>query len=430
MNYLGRASRKIVFLSAIVLTAVVIIGLVPWRLVAAEPKPAGQPTMSANAWAVPQTLIGTWAGQSHICVPPKNGSPGRVYKDAVAIRIVIASDGGVEGQVGSARLVGCKVKANRGGFGKALNLWTDYIIGDGRLEGPVYTDDPPNAKRSFTIPFNSDGGTLKGGCMLLKDGEYPFPLLPEMQLTKQPSSSVAADLAPAIAEITRAGGEALPVKDAEGRPALFVLFQPDSSSDEKLALISDLSRVKSLELQGAAITDAGFKRLPPLDRLEGLGIGRTSVTDAGLARVAALGQLRVLGLGDSKVTDAGLEHVKGLNRLETLYLSNTAVTDKGLRCLAGLSNLQTLVLRDTQVSDVGLQSLRGLRQLRQLSLRNTKVTDAGMENLTGLSHLAHLILEGTRITAEGAKKLQQALPNCKIEASVGASQLKVPEETE
>ena len=53
--------------------------------------------------------------------------------------------------------------------------------------------------------------------------------------------------------------------------------------------------------------------------------------------------------------------------------------------------------------------------LKGLDLSRTQVTDAGLEHLKGLTKLQSLDLRGTQATDEGAKKLQQALPNCKIE---------------
>ena len=122
-----------------------------------------------------------------------------------------------------------------------LHLWTDYIISDGRLEGPVYKADREGAKRSFSIPFNLDGGTLKGGFMLLQPLEYPFPLFPRLQLTRRPIAEVpkpkqeksgvqpqpaenprariepAADQARAIAEIEKLGGKVVVDKNGPGQ---------------------------------------------------------------------------------------------------------------------------------------------------------------------------------------------------------------------
>jgi hypothetical protein len=50
-----------------------------------------------------------------------------------------------------------------------------------------------------------------------------------------------------------------------------------------------------------------------------------------------------------------------------------------------------------------------------LSLYRTQITDAGLAHLAGLAYLRRLVVGRTHVTDEGVKKLQQALPNCRIE---------------
>ena len=71
-------------------------------------------------------------------------------------------------------------------------------------------------------------------------------------------------------------------------------------------------------------------------------------------------------------------------------------------------------LFDTNVTDAGLVHLKGLTELQKLWLSATKVTDAGLVHLTGLTNLQTLYLSSTDVTDAGVKKLQAALPKCKI----------------
>jgi len=112
--------------------------------------------------------------------------------------------------------------------------------------------------------------------------------------------------------------------------------------------------------------------------------------DSNVTVIKRLTNLKALSLFQTKVTDAGLLHLKELTSLQALNLRYTQITDAGLKHLKGLTNLGGLFLDHTQITDTGLVHLKGLTQLRSLTLRNTQVTD------------------------EGVKKLQQALPNCKI----------------
>ena len=90
-----------------------------------------------------------------------------------------------------------------------------------------------------------------------------------------------------------------------------------------------------------------------------------------------------------------IEKVGGFVRFENkavvaVHLPGSKVTDASLAHLKGLTGLKYLYLGDTQITDAGLEHLKGLRSLQILNLSITKVTD------------------------EGVKKLQQALPQCKI----------------
>ncbi len=93
---------------------------------------------------------------------------------------------------------------------------------------------------------------------------------------------------------------------------------------------------------------------------------------------------------------------------------NVKITDAELANLTGLTNLERLRLATTQITDAGLVNLKGLTKLEVLWLDRTQVTDAGLVHLKGLTGLKELDLRDTQVTDEGVKKLQKALPNCKI----------------
>ena len=66
------------------------------------------------------------------------------------------------------------------------------------------------------------------------------------------------------------------------------------------------------------------------------------------------------------------------------------------------------------MDDDGLVYLKGLANLEKLGLQHSNVTEAGMVHLEGLTNLRELELGDRQVTDEGVKKLQQALPDCKI----------------
>ena len=143
--------------------------------------------------------------------------------------------------------------------------------------------------------------------------------------------------------------------------------------------------------------------------------GHSKFGDAGLEYVKELPNLQLLDINGGRVTDAGLKHLEGLTSLQTLSLAHAQITDAGLVQLKGLNNLESLNLSGTQVTDAGLEHLRGLVTLETLWLSRTKVSDAGLVNLRRLTKLKHLGLSNTQVTDEGVAKLQEALPDCKID---------------
>ena len=72
-----------------------------------------------------------------------------------------------------------------------------------------------------------------------------------------------------------------------------------------------------------------------------------------------------------------------------------------------------------QFSDVGVerlvQQLKGIPEIGVLDLSSTQITDKGLIVLEKMRQLKKLDLNDTQVTNEGVKKLQQALPACKIE---------------
>ena len=189
-----------------------------------------------------------------------------------------------------------------------------------------------------------------------------------------------------------------------------VILNNSGISDAGLEHLKGLPQVQELALCNTKVSDAGLEHLKGLTRLQGLYLKSTKVS--GLEHLKGLTRLQGLYLKSTKVS--GLEHLKGLTRLQGLYLESTKVSDAGLEHLKELTRLQTLDLVDTKVSDAGLQHLKGLPRLQVLDLRNTKVSDAGLEYLKGLPRLQWLGLSTTGVTDAGVKKLQQALPNCRI----------------
>ena len=159
------------------------------------------------------------------------------------------------------------------------------------------------------------------------------------------------------------------------------------------------------------LTDDDLVHLAGFSELQKLDCNGTAVSDAGLVHLKGLTSLQDLDLMQTKVTDTGLANLKELTKLR---LSFTTVTDKGIASVQGLANLQELSLFGTKISNDGLLHLKKMSKLEVLILRFTKIGDAGLVHLAGLKTLKTLNLQSTKVADTGVRKLQTALPKCKI----------------
>jgi Leucine-rich repeat (LRR) protein len=139
--------------------------------------------------------------------------------------------------------------------------------------------------------------------------------------------------------------------------------------------ISGLTAMEELHLSFApysqdSFVDADLKCLTELKRLRWLQIGPRNYTDKGLAYLAGLTNMERLGIGGSGLTDDGLEYLKSMKKLNFLsilsgfdrdkrdYGSGGDITDKGLHHLEELKQLGFLeIYSDNEFSDGALRRL-------------------------------------------------------------------------
>jgi serine/threonine protein kinase/Leucine-rich repeat (LRR) protein len=188
-------------------------------------------------------------------------------------------------------------------------------------------------------------------------------------------------------------------------------------TDAELANLRGLSSLGRLELQRTRITDAGLAMIRTLPTVTFLDLGQTSITDAGMAELKDAKQLSTLGISVTQVGDAGLAHLAGLGDLHSLNLDHTQVTDAGMASVAKMTRLGFLNLDSDRVTDAGFATLSSLKQLSTLIAGKTAITDAGLEHLKKVTSLTSLNLKETTTSDEAIRKLQAALPRCKIDWS-------------
>jgi len=106
--------------------------------------------------------------------------------------------------------------------------------------------------------------------------------------------------------------------------ANFVTASQNGDSIVKL-LIPLKKQLVWLKLGSSSITDSALVVISNLTNLRSLQIDHTAITDSGLSKLKTLHELRHLNLVGTKVTLKGIVELKDLKKLESLYLYQTKV---------------------------------------------------------------------------------------------------------
>jgi len=164
--------------------------------------------------------------------------------------------------------------------------------------------------------------------------------------------------------------------------------------------------LEELRLGGSTANDASLEQISRLSNLRSLTIHRApGITDAGMAHVANVGRLEVLEIYKTSITDQGLTHLRGLRHLRELTLNSSTISDSGLNRLTDLKELKRLSFQDTPISDLGIAELSKLHGVEEINLWSTNVTDDGIPYLAGFRQLRRLNMFGTAVTDAGMRKL-------------------------
>lgn len=162
--------------------------------------------------------------------------------------------------------------------------------------------------------------------------------------------------------------------------------------------ISALTNLEDLGMgfarkSGDMFTDADLMCLSNLKKLKMLQIGPRNFTDQGMTYLAQLPDIERLGIGGPGLTDQGLKYLTNMKKLDHLTISNGAfdagkmawgsggnITDKGLRHLENVKLLTFLeIYSDNTFSAVAVRRLRrGLPNLYFLNINGSNSQPAGM----------------------------------------------------
>jgi len=125
--------------------------------------------------------------------------------------------------------------------------------------------------------------------------------------------------------------------------------------------------------------------------------GLRGVTDATLAVMADKTRMRRLDVDSTAVTDAGLSQLAALTNLEHLSCgwNGRRVSEKGLSWVSQCFRMHTLCVASTAVSNTGF--FANLRLLREVNLAGLKMTDGGLKQPAAFPHLRHAYVQRTQL---------------------------------
>jgi hypothetical protein len=203
-------------------------------------------------------------------------------------------------------------------------------------------------------------------------------------------------------------------------PAELSLTSYDGITDEDLALLAGLPRLRTLGLQNlshSGMEDRSLRHLAGLPRLRELRLfGFRNLDGSGLAHLAGLKELRRLELNCCLQLTEGLNHLENLPALRELNLITTGFMDAGLAHVGALVELRSLNLSSsTTITNAGLAHLAGLCHLEQLKLSGCiRITGAGLAHLANLKELKYLELCGCKLKPRELGAIRKALPECEV----------------
>lgn len=187
--------------------------------------------------------------------------------------------------------------------------------------------------------------------------------------------------------------------------------------DAELVELDRMVGLESLALPPAT-SDGIAPTLVRMRSLRDLSLEATRVTAAGLATLPR--GLKSLNLSGTSIGDAGVEHLRRLPGLEQLWLDETSVGDRTLSVVSTRTTIEVLGLTGTAVTSEGLKHLAGLKKLTSLYLGETSIDDRALGLLIAMNQLKMLDVTATDLSVAARQQLVDALRTCDVQVDLDA----------
>ena len=374
MANIGRASRGIIVTSGVLLAAMVLLGIVPWRLVAAEPNDSTEQQTSIACPEAPATAP---------LILPQNQRLAEidVWERKGQAKVGLA-------QPNLTYLVGQKAHFTACGDSVRLEITVHSLSDKNPSQDVIETKliRDPKGKNPVTlmVPKLTLNDNTRGIVSATEaDGSELFVeaviFSSEARTTLETRSARRAEvLHESYQSATKEGSK------AESKPARTRRLVWEPNTDEQKA-------IAEIERSGGTVWT--YEQNPGKPVI-GVYFANKRMIVQGVKNGGPPNVAKVLTFRTSK----GLLNIEDVAEMHDLRVTQDSDPN----------------VRQTNLTDAGLASLNGLPQVQVVSLWGTQVSDAGPENLKGLTNLRTLDLRETKVTDAGVKKLQQMLPKCDI----------------
>jgi hypothetical protein len=108
------------------------------------------------------------------------------------------------------------------------------------------------------------------------------------------------------------------------------------------------------------------------------------------------------------------QSLASLRHLKYLYVDRSDIDPEGAAMLGGFRDLESLSLTYAGVDDAELMKFAPLTKLQALYLSGNPISSASVGVIESMPALQELYVRWTRLTAEDIRRLQKALPACRI----------------
>ncbi len=171
----------------------------------------------------------------------------------------------------------------------------------------------------------------------------------------------------AVAALTAAGARIFRGRDGD-------VFSVRVQRDREMAFLRFLPTLRSVDLFGAGVTDAGMESLASVKQTSNLSLMQTAVTARGLRHLKEMESLDALSLMDTSITAEGWRTVGDIGSLRRLSL-HFQIDDSQLQLLTSVRQIESLYLSDVLLSEQSAGIINQLENIKRLSLTVTGADD-------------------------------------------------------